>query len=117
MNPREKGFLLLTSHLGNPDRKVLSTAQLRILADRVQHMPRPREDRNLTASDLMALGYGRDMALRILALLDEEELLEHYVNKGVRLGCVPIGEFILKIIYNVIENFAYIFACFPCIKI
>lgn len=31
--------------------------------------------------------------------------------------CVPIGEFILKIIYNVIENFAYIFACFPCIKI
>lgn len=30
---------------------------------------------------------------------------------------VPIGEFILKIIYNIIENFAYIFACFPCIKI
>jgi predicted Rossmann fold nucleotide-binding protein DprA/Smf involved in DNA uptake len=90
LNPREKGFLLLTSHLGNPDRKVLSTAQLRILADRVQHMPRPREDRNLTASDLMALGYGRDMALRILALLDEEELLEYYVNKGARLGCVPI---------------------------
>jgi predicted Rossmann fold nucleotide-binding protein DprA/Smf involved in DNA uptake len=90
LNPREKGFLLLTSHLGNPDRKVLSTAQLRILADRVQHMPRPREDRNLTASDLMALGYGRDMALRILALLDEEELLGYYVNKGARLGCVPI---------------------------
>ena len=91
MNPREKGFLLLTSHLGNPERKGLSTAQLRILADRVQHMHQPREDRELTAADLMALGYGREMAHRIAALLDEEALLEHYVSRGARLGCTPIA--------------------------
>ena len=59
MNPREKGFLLLTSHLGNPDRKVLTTAQLRILADRVQLIGKPPEDRDLKTSDLMALGYPR----------------------------------------------------------
>ena len=29
------GFLLLCSHLGNPDRKPLTTAQLRLLARRV----------------------------------------------------------------------------------
>ena len=90
MNPREKGFLLLTSHLGNPDRKVLSTSQLRILADRVQQIGKPPEDRDLKTSDLMALGYGREMARRIVSLLEEEELLEYYVNKGVRQDCVPI---------------------------
>ena len=36
MNPRERGFLLLTSRLGNPDRQVLSTAQLRMLALRMR---------------------------------------------------------------------------------
>ena len=30
------GFLLLCSHLGNPDRKPLTTAQLRLLARRVR---------------------------------------------------------------------------------
>ena len=36
MNPRERGFLLLASHLGNPERKVLTMAQLRNLAGRIQ---------------------------------------------------------------------------------
>ena len=35
MNPRERGFLLLTSHLGIPDRKVLTQAQLRQLTQRI----------------------------------------------------------------------------------
>ena len=38
MNAIEAGFLLLSSHLGNPDRKVLTTAQLRMLADRMRYM-------------------------------------------------------------------------------
>ena len=56
MNPREKGFLLLTSHLGNPDRRVLTTAQLRTLADRVRMMPKPESDRDLEETDLVSLG-------------------------------------------------------------
>lgn len=90
MTGAERGFLLLTSHLGNPDRQVLTTAQFRILADRVSHGDCPKEDRALTVSDLVALGYGRDMAGRILKLLAEEDLLDHYWNRGQRLQCVPI---------------------------
>lgn len=90
MTPREQGFLLLTSRLGNPERKVLTPAQLRELTRRMAAAPRLTEDRNLELRDLMALGYGREMALRILALLEEQELLEYYVNQGKKAGCVPI---------------------------
>lgn len=90
MTPREQGFLLLTSPLGNPDRKVLTAVQLRELTRRMAAMPRISEDRELDMQDLTALGYGRDMAARILALLDEQELLKYYVNQGKKAGCVPI---------------------------
>lgn len=90
MTPREQGFLLLTSQLGNPERKVLTPAQLRELTRRMAAAPRLTEDRDLELRDLTALGYGREMALRILALLEEQELLEYYVNRGKQAGCVPI---------------------------
>ena len=90
MNGREKGFLLLTSHLGDPERPVLTTAQFRTLADRVSHAGNTMEDRELTVPDLTALGYGRDMAARILRLLSEEDLLHHYLTRGRRLDCVPV---------------------------
>ena len=90
MRALEQGFLLLTSHLGNPDRSVLSTAQLRVLADRVRKEDSHEEDRELTVKDLVALGYNREMAARILSLLEEGELLSHYVNRGARLDCVPV---------------------------
>jgi len=85
----EQGFLLLTSNLGNPDRKVLTVPQLRLLAQRVRKMEMP-EDRELTGRDLIALGYGGEMAQRIVSLLDEEELLEYYLRKGAKAGCLPI---------------------------
>ena len=90
MTGAEKGFLLLTSHLGAPNRPVLTTAQFRTLADRVNHSEGAQEDRELTVADLVSLGYGRDMAGRILNLLAEEDLLHHYKNRGQRLECVPI---------------------------
>jgi len=86
----ERGFLLLTSHLGNPQRPVLTTAQFRTLADRVSHGSRSGDDRELTVSDLIALGYGREMAARIVRLLEEEEQLRHYLSRGARLDCVPV---------------------------
>lgn len=91
MTDREAGFLLLTCRFGNPERKVLSTAQLRILGERMQAMPLPSEDRELAEADLVSIGYGRDMAGRILALLEETDLLVHYVRRGERLGCVPVS--------------------------
>lgn len=90
MNPRERGFLLLTSHLGNPDRKVLTASQLRNLARRIRTAEPPEEERPLTADDLEALGYGPEMAGRIPALLEEEALLERYLLRGKRMDCVPV---------------------------
>ena len=90
MNPREQGFLLLTSRLGDPNRKVLSAAQLRLLAQRMSTMEPPTEDRDLSVSDLLRLGYGRETADRILYLLSQEDLLEYYLNRGRKLGCSPV---------------------------
>lgn len=90
MTARERGFLLLTSHLGNPDRRVLTAAQLRNLARRIQAMEPPEEDRPLTVSDLGTLGYGPEMSGRILSLLREEELLERYLSRGKRADCIPV---------------------------
>lgn len=91
MNPRERGFLLLTSRLGNPDRRVLTAQQLRVLAQRVQGRTISGPDRDLTEADLVALGYGRDQAGRIVALLEEEALLDRYLQRGKQAGCVPLS--------------------------
>ena len=90
MNRREAGFLLLTSHLGDPDSRPLTASQLRSLAQRIQSMLKPEEDRELTVQDFLHLGYSREMADRILRLLSREEQLSHYLRRGQRADCVPI---------------------------
>ena len=91
MNAREQGFLLLTSELGVPGRKVLTTAQLRILAQRVCNAQWPGEDRDLTEQDLLSLGYSRELAQRILVLLEDGELLRYYCQQGKQAGCFPLS--------------------------
>lgn len=91
MNAREQGFLLLTSELGVPGRKVLTTAQLRILAQRVRNAQWPGEDRDLTEQDLLSLGYSRELAQRILVLLEDGELLRYYCQQGKQAGCFPLS--------------------------
>ena len=91
MNPREAGFLLLTSHLGDPNRKILTVPQLRELARRVNQRELPEDQRELTAQDLVALGYDRQMANRILGLLEGREQLRWYLEKGARADCCPIS--------------------------
>ncbi len=90
MNPREAGFLLLTSQLGDPNRRPLSPAQMRQLGQRVRQMEHPAQERELDGADLTALGYSREMAERIVCLLDQEELLHYYVRRGRERDCVPI---------------------------
>lgn len=90
MKTAEQGFLLLTSHLGDPQSKPLTVAQFRKLANRVQIMDKPVLERELNCDDLVALGYGREMAQRILQLLSRQELLEYYVNLAARSNCYPI---------------------------
>ena len=84
MTAGEKGFLLLTSHLGDPARKVLTTAQFRDLTLRMQQAPKMAEEREIEERDLVALGYDRSMAGQILRLLEQEGQLRWYLRRGKR---------------------------------
>lgn len=90
MRGAERGFLLLGSLLGNPERRPLTTAQLRILAQRVQSLDAWEPDRDLETEDLLKIGYSEEGARRIIGLLSEEELLSVYLAKGKRCGCMPL---------------------------
>ena len=90
MTGPEAGFLLLSCRLGNPERKVLTTAQLRILTQRMKDFQMDDPNRDLTAEDLMKLGYGQEMARRIIALLEEKDLLLRCLRKAQKAGCTPI---------------------------
>ena len=90
MTGAERGFLLLSSHLGDAARHPLTTAQLRTLARRMQSAERPDEDRELIPADLMALGYDRKMAEQITLLLSQERLLNDYLKQAENCGCMPI---------------------------
>ena len=91
MNAREAGFLLLTSQLGVPGRKVLTTAQLRTLGNRARSAKWDDLQRDLETGDLMALGYSRDMAQRILVLLEDGALLNYYCAQGKQRDCYPVS--------------------------
>lgn len=91
MTGREQGFLLLTSQLGIPGRKVLTTAQLRTLGNRVRNANWQDRDRELTADDLLALGYSREMARQILVLLEDGQLLDYYCQQGKKRDCYPLS--------------------------
>ena len=90
MTGAERGFLLLCCHLGNPERKPLTVSQFRKLARRVRESEKAPGDRELELSDLTALGYAAEDGKRILKLLDEEALLDRYLAKADRYGCVPL---------------------------
>ena len=90
MTGAEYGFLLLTSKLGNPDRKPLTVAQFRELFARSEQLERKEETRNVTAADLIAIGYGQQMAAHIVELLEERMLLQRYLQRAKRAGCVPV---------------------------
>ena len=90
MTGPEQGFLLLTSQLGDPDRKPLSIAQFRKLAQRVQTGNRNIESRELHPADLRELGYGVAMADRIYGLLNSTNQLREYLRRGEECDCYPI---------------------------
>lgn len=90
MTPRDAGFLLLTSSLGDPTRKPLTVARFRELTQKARIMERPVQDRELTRQDLQAIGCSIEESNRIIRLLSEEDLLKYYVNQGEKADCYPI---------------------------
>ncbi len=90
MNAKERGFLLLTSQLGDPERRPLTVAQFRTLASRMAQMEKPSLDRELLPEDLIPLGYSCAEAARIVELLTRAGVLERYICRGKYSDCVPI---------------------------
>ena len=90
MTGPDQGFLLLTSTLGDLDRRPLMVAQFRGLAKRVQEAERDVSARDLEVADLMALGYDQVMAERIFGLLSGTNALREYLRRGESCDCVPI---------------------------
>lgn len=86
----ERGFLLLNSHLGDPERKPLTVAQFRDLTSRVMQCSRREPDRDMEITDLVSMGYSPAEAEHILDLLQDEMLLDWYLSRGEREGCVPV---------------------------
>lgn len=90
MRPEGKGFLLLTSKLGDPERKPLSTAQLRLLAQKAPYLPMDDADVDVTLEHLLSAGVEKWLACRTLSLLEDELQLEAYLTRGMRSGCTAL---------------------------
>lgn len=90
MTGPEQGFLLLTSQLGDPERKPLTVAQFRGLAKRALDAERDVTPRDLELADLLHLGYDGEMARRIFGLLSGTGQLREYLRRAERCDCYPI---------------------------
>ena len=90
MTGPEQGFLLLTSQLGDPERKPLTVAQFRNLAKRAKDADRDVAARDLEIADLMALGYDTHAAERIYGLLSGTNQLREYLRRAEACDCYPI---------------------------
>lgn len=90
MTPAERGFLLLTSTLGDPARPVLTAAELRTLARRAVGVPAQNQERDLSETDLIRMGFSAEFGRRVERLLGEESRLDRYLAEGARLNCFPI---------------------------
>ena len=80
MTGAERGFLLLTSCLGDPERKPLTVAQFRNFC--TLFSAGTPEERDLKAEDILSRGFSPDFAQRIVALLDGEAQLDRYLKKA-----------------------------------
>ena len=90
MTGAERGFLLLTSFLGDSEEKPLTVAQFRELTRRSRCMKMPAQNRELTQKDLLALGCEESFAQRVLHLLDRQAQLDWYLGKAKQEGCIPV---------------------------
>ena len=90
MNPKDRGYLLLSSKLGDPCRKPLSIPQLRALAQKAPYLPEGGADAELTVEHLISAGVEKWLAQRTVELLGGELQLEAYLKRAKRLGCHAI---------------------------
>lgn len=87
MTPAERGFLLLTGALGDPDVRPLTRAQFRDLTLLMRSAPPLPHHGDLTAGDLRKLGLNQETAERIVNLLDREKVLDLKLAQARKKGC------------------------------
>lgn len=90
LNPAEKGFLLLTSNLGNPERRPLTVAQFRELMERSDRIRSRDISRDVDVDDFVSIGYSPRFAQHIVNLLQDEELLAWYLIQSGKQNCFPL---------------------------
>ncbi len=90
LRPGEYAFLLLSSNLGNPDRKPLTVAQMRELFQRSDQMKRRDISRDVDVYDFVSIGYSPKFAQHIIDLLHDEELLQYYLLQSRKADCLPV---------------------------
>lgn len=90
MTPREMGFLLLTCHMGDVRRKVLTVPQMRVLAQCVTASAIADKTDEVTVEDLMEMGFNNPSAQRVIDLLSETERLQWYLEQAKKAGCIPV---------------------------
>lgn len=86
----EIGFLLLTSNLGNPGRKPLTSRQFWELMERSENMKSRDVSRDVDVYDFVSIGYSPKFAQHIVELLHDEVLLGWYLMQARKQGIVPI---------------------------
>lgn len=90
MTSRELGFVLLASHLGCPERDVLSVPQLRSVAELMADARLKNPDKELEVSDLINLGFDFLLAENVAELLETPEKAGAYIARGAACNCVPL---------------------------
>ncbi len=90
MRQPELGFLMLSSHLGDSTRDILTVSQLRNLAIAMKQADFQDADREVREDDLIRVGFDMLLAQRIVKLLDSQELLEAYLTQADRYDCYPL---------------------------
>lgn len=91
MKKTEEGVLLLCCKLGDPGCRPLTMAQFRQLGLRVRAYGLSGDPLSeLSSSDLCRLGYTDEEAVKIVRLLDRQDLLERYLSEAERQGIAPI---------------------------
>lgn len=93
MTPKEKGFILLSSHLGYPDRPALTSAVMKNVQTRVTQVRQEYADRPMRTADLLTMGLNPALAGRVMGLMQDEALLEQYLKAAKRSKCKPLTPF------------------------
>lgn len=93
MTPQEKGFILLCSHLGYPDRPVLTPGMMKTVYSGVTQARQKYADRPMRTEDLLKMGLRPELAQRVMGLMQDQPLLEQYLKAAKRNKCVPLTPF------------------------